>query len=39
MPKLSFGILIKCEKTIKRFIHNFSTIILKVMDEHHLLKQ
>ena len=40
MPKLSFGILIKCEKTIKLFIQNLdkdNTIILKDLDEHHLL--
>ena len=40
MPKLSVGILIKCEKTIKLFIKNFdkdNTIILKDLDDHHLL--
>lgn len=40
MPKLSFGILIKCEKTIKLYIQNLdkdNTIILKDLDEHHLL--
>ena len=40
MPKLSVGILIKCEKTIKLFIKNLdkdNTIILKDLDDHHLL--
>ena len=39
MPKLSVGILIKCEKTIKLFIKNLdkdNTIILKDLDDHHL---
>jgi len=40
MPKIQYGILIKCEKTIKIFIKNFSQgkdYIIKDLDEHHLL--
>lgn len=40
MPKLNYGVLIKCEKTIKVFIKNLDkerNIIIKELDDRHLL--
>jgi len=40
MPKIQFGVLIKCEKTIKLFIKNLNIgkdFIIKELDEYHLL--
>lgn len=40
MPKLNYGVLIKCEKTIKVFIKHLDkerNIIIKDLDDHHLL--
>jgi hypothetical protein len=40
MPKISYGCLISCEKTISLFIQNLNRdnqIILKILDDTHLL--
>ncbi len=40
MPKISYGCLISCEKTISLFIQNLDReipIILKILDDTHLL--
>jgi hypothetical protein len=40
MPKIQYGVLIKCEKTIKIFIKNISQgkdYIIKDLDDYHLL--
>lgn len=40
MPKFYYGVLIKCEKTIKMFIKNLDkdkTIIIKDLDDNHLV--
>lgn len=40
MPKIQFGVLIRCEKTIKIFIKTLNSgkdFIIKDLDDHHLL--
>lgn len=40
MPKIQYGVLIKCEKTIKIFIKNLNQgkdFIIKDLDDFHLL--
>jgi hypothetical protein len=40
MPKIQYGVLIKCEKTIKIFIKNLNPgkdFIIKDLDDNHLL--
>lgn len=40
MPKIQYGVLIKCEPTIKVYIKNLNTgkdFIIKDLDENHLM--